>query len=326
MPTSPSNTSRTSRDLFAGIDGGGTKTHAVICDSRGKVLSEDRAGPSNPMRVGMREATREILAALVRACDKLNRTPDEIVSLTAGLAGVRRADLKLQMQASLASELPVPRINIFTDAEIALFATTAGKPGAVVISGTGSVCFGKNGNGESAVSGGWGPIAGDEGGGVSIARKALQAVARASDGRGPATRLSKLAADYFRAATPEDLIVAIYSPHTDYTKVAGFAASVIKAARAGDLVAAAIMDDAGHELGVSVCAVLKRLKLSRKKIRVGTVGGIFNAGELLTGALAAEIRKCSVLAELAKPSFTPGHAAALMAIDEHKGVNGSWLP
>ena len=45
---------------------------------------------------------------------------------------------------------------VVTDAEIALYATTLGKSGLVVIAGTGSVCLGKNDDGRSAISGGWG--------------------------------------------------------------------------------------------------------------------------------------------------------------------------
>lgn len=288
-------------------------------------MSEDRGGPSNPMRVGLGKAAEEIVASVVRACDRINRTTGEILSLTAGLAGVHRADLRSQMHRSLSASMPGPLITIHSDAEIALFATTAGEAGAVVISGTGSVCFGRNADGDMAFSGGWGPIAGDEGGGASIARKALQAVGRASDGRGPDTSLSELAADYFRAATPEDLIVAIYSPQTNHAKLSGFAACVIRAAREGDSVAREILADAGNELGIAVCAVLRRLGMTDSGVKVGTVGGIFNAGEFLMASLRESIGRCSRTARLTTPAFEPAHAAALMAIDAYYQSPSRWI-
>src|SRR2546430_4830476 len=66
-----------------------------------------------------------------------------------------------------------------------LFRSTDGAPGIVVISGTGSICVGVNRQGKHVFAGGWGPVAGDEGSGSWIARRALQAVAHATDERGP---------------------------------------------------------------------------------------------------------------------------------------------
>ena len=103
------------------------------------------------------------------------------------------ADLRQRVRESFIKRIGVKNVLVLTDAEIALYATTFGKSGLVVIAGTGSVCLGKNDAGKIAISGGWGPLAGDEGGGVGIAREALHAVAKASDGRGKATELSERA-------------------------------------------------------------------------------------------------------------------------------------
>jgi N-acetylglucosamine kinase-like BadF-type ATPase len=201
-----------------------------------------------------------------------------------------------------------------TDAEIALYATTLGKPGIVVIAGTGSVCLGKNASGKIAISGGWGPLAGDEGGGVGIAREALQAVAKASDGRGIPTELSKKASEYFRSSGPENLIVAIYSPQVDNTRIAGFAKSVVETALRGDAVASNIMSESGFELGIAACAVIESLGMKRQKVPVGCVGSVFKAGELLTKPMIDTIHTIAPKAFLTEPLMPPAHAAALMAL------------
>jgi N-acetylglucosamine kinase-like BadF-type ATPase len=209
--------------------------------------------------------------------------------------------------------LGIKNTTVLTDAEIALYATTRGKAGLVVIAGTGSICLGKNEKGEIAISGGWGPLAGDEGGGVGIAQTALHSVAKASDGRGIPTTLSDRAAEYFRASGPENLIVAIYSPQVDNTRIAGFAKYVVEAAQDGDAVAVDILNEAGSELGLAACAVIEKLGLKRSKVPIGCVGSVFNAGELLTKPMLEMVRTVAPKAFLTQPEMAPAHAAALMA-------------
>ncbi len=301
------------RQLFLGVDGGGTKTHIVLIRPDRTVACEAFAGPSNPLRVGVETAVGNILAAVNEACDVGGMTAGDIVAATLGLAGVRRADIRQRVRDSFRSRLRVPRVEVVTDAEIALYAVTGGDPGIVIIAGTGSICIGRNARGETAVAGGWGPLAGDEGGGVGIAREALQAVAKASDGRGIATVLSERAAEYFRAAGPENLIVAIYSPQVDNARVAGFAKLVVESAVAGDAVASDIIRQAGFELGIAGCAVIDKLRLDGK-FPVGCVGSLFKARDLLKGPMIETIHTVAPNAYLAEPEMPPARAAAIMAL------------
>jgi N-acetylglucosamine kinase-like BadF-type ATPase len=319
-----SNRKRKSHQIYLGVDGGGTKTHIALMNETGEVTCEGFAGPSNPLRVGVETAVANIIKAINEACDNGAVSRGDIVSATLGLAGVRRADLRQRVRESFQKRLGVRRTEVITDAEIALYASTLGKPGLVVIAGTGSICLGKNEEGKMAISGGWGPLAGDEGGGVGIAQQALHSVAKASDGRGEPTRLSQKAAEYFRASGPENLIVAIYSPQVDNSRIAGFARLVVETAQTGDPVAVEILQDAGRELGLAACAVIDKLKLGRRKIPIGCVGSVFNAGELLTEPMLEKVSECAPLAYLTQPLMPPAHAAALMAHNSAKnGRNGN---
>jgi len=304
--------------LFLGIDGGGTKTNAVLMNAANDVLAEGEAGPSNPLRVGVETAVANIIKATEDACDRGGLIANDISAVTLGLAGVRRRDIRERVRESFCKRLNIKNTTVVTDAEIALFGTTFGKPGLVVIAGTGSICLGKNEKGEMAISGGWGPLAGDEGGGAGIAQTALHTVAKASDGRGRKTALTEKAAEYFRASGPENLIVAIYSPQVDNLRIAGFARLVVETALDGDAVAIEILNDAGRELGVAACAVIKKLKLEKRKVPIGCVGSVFNAGKLLTETMLAVIRKTAPGAFLTEPLLKPSHAAAIMAHDSIK--------
>jgi len=74
------------------------------------------------------------------------------------------------------------------------------------------------------------------------------------------------------------------------------------------------LHDAGRELGLAACAVLKQLKLERQKVPIGCVGGIFHAGKLLTKPMLETIHKAAPNAYLTEPLMKPSHAAALMAL------------
>lgn len=323
MPNNPPKTKRriNSPNLYLGVDGGGTKTHIVLMNEAQEIVSEGFAGASNPLRVGIENAVSNIYKAIDEACDVGNRSRGDIVAATLGLAGVRRADIRKSVYDSFRNRLPLKKVQVFTDAEIALYGTTLGKLGLVIIAGTGSVCIGQDEDGKIAMAGGWGPIAGDEGGGAGIAKRGLQAIAKALDGRGKPTALSQAGLDYFRTSTPENMLVAIYSPQVDNARIAGFARFVVEAAQENDAIALEILNEAGHELGFAAVAVIKKLKLERKKVPIGYVGSIFKAGELLTDSLLETVHQTAPKAFLAEPKLIPAHAAAQMSFNKYR--NGS---
>jgi N-acetylglucosamine kinase-like BadF-type ATPase len=308
--------SKPTHNLYLGVDGGGTKTHVVLIDDKKNTIGEGFAGASNPLRVGVETAVKNIFMAIDKACDAANRSRGDIVSAQIGLAGVRREDLRYVIKKNIRERLKFRKIEVTTDAEIALFAATEGKEGLVIIAGTGSVCMGKNVKGESASAGGWGPIAGDEGGGAGISRRALQAIAKSSDGRGKPTKLSDYAVDYFRAGRLEDLSVAIYAPQVDNARIAGFAKFVVQAASENDEVAMEVIAEAGRELGIAAVAVIEKLKLKNRKFPIGKVGSIFKAGDLITKPLLEKVHELAPKAFIGETQKTPALAAAMMAFNQ----------
>ena len=309
-------TARTSasRRAVVGVDGGGTKTEAVILDARDQVLGQGIAGPSNPLRVGVANAAAAVREAIDKACSDGHVRREDIIAAQVGLAGARRLELSLRMREAL-SNLGIADVQVSGDADIALYgATTDGGPGVVVIAGTGSVCCGVNSRGRRVWAGGWGPIAGDEGGGAWIARRAIRAIAHASDGRGPKTSLMSAACNYFHVTTPDDLSTAIYAPTITNEWLAGFGKHVVDAAKAKDAVARDILSEGAKELGLMVAAVVRNLKLEHERFQVGYVGGVFNsAGELILALMREQLKQIAPNAFLAPTSFSPAVAAARMA-------------
>lgn len=306
---------RLARELVLGVDGGGTKTLAVIADSRQRVLGQGVAGPSNPLRVGIGNAADAIREAIDKACEAAAIERAEIMAAEIGLAGVRRGDLRKQMREALTG-LGIHSLEVVTDADIALFGATDGAPGLVVIAGTGSVCCGTNARGAHFCSGGWGPLMGDEGSGSWIARRALQAVAQGADGRGPKTALTEAALAYFKAATLDELALAIYAPSMTNDRIAGLCRHVIEAAQADDEIARSIVISAGRELGAAAAAVIRELRMNREKFQVAYVGGVYTAGALVLDPLREEVSRAAPAAFVAPPRIAPAIAAARMAREQ----------
>jgi N-acetylglucosamine kinase-like BadF-type ATPase len=306
-------TALAARALVLGVDGGGSKTRAVVADGAGEVvLGEGLSGPSNPLRVGVGEAVGAIRDAVDKACAAAGVRRVEIVAAEVGLAGVKRADIRERMRAGVA-ELGFKTVEVVTDADIALYGATDGKPGVVIIAGTGSVCCGINARGRRACAGGWGPVAGDEGSGSWIARRALQAVARATDGRARRTTLVEAACDYFNVAAADDLSTAVYAPSMTNARIAGFGGHVVKAAKRRDAAAREIVEEAGRELALAAAAVIRKLKMERERFQVAYVGGVFAAGGMILDPLTEELLRVAPKAFLAPPVLAPAEAAARMA-------------
>ncbi|PYS73446.1 MAG: hypothetical protein DMF69_04775 [Acidobacteria bacterium] len=75
-----------------GVDGGGTKTEAVIMDSNMRVVGEGRSGPSNPLRVGVTSAAAAVREAIDNACASAKIRRSDLYAAEVGLAGARRAE------------------------------------------------------------------------------------------------------------------------------------------------------------------------------------------------------------------------------------------
>ncbi len=296
-----------------GVDGGGSKTEAVIMDSDMRIIGEGRAGPSNPLRVGVTSAAAAVREAIDEACAAAKVRRSDLDAAEVGLAGARRRELRERMRETLLP-LGIRDIEVVTDADIALYGATDGAPGLVVIAGTGSICCGINARGKQLCAGGWGPIAGDEGAGAWIARRALRAIAYASDGRGPQTLLTEFACNYFHVSTADDLTTAIYAPTITNERIAGFGKDVVEAAKRKDEVAAQIILEGGIELGLAAVAVIRNLQMEKERFQIAYVGGVFRAaGEMILKPLRVEVAKAAPRAYFEPPHFSPAVAAARMA-------------
>ena len=301
--------------FLAGVDGGGTKTRSVITDSQFRVLGAAVAGPSNPLRVGVDRAVEAVVQALDGACSAVGIDRSQLAAMGIGLGGVRHAHHHQATSRALGRTLSTEAFVLVPDAEIALFGATGGKPGIVVIAGTGSVACGLNARGEVVYSGGWGPTFGDEGSGYDIARRALMAAAADVDGRGRPTALTAQICHWFAVSSPMELLSIIYRHDQPggSPQIASLAQLVVSVAEQGDPVAGEILRHAGTELGRAVVAVIQRLQMTRMAFRVAYVGSVFQAGELILKPLRQAVTTVAPRAWVTAPLYPPAVGAAMLA-------------
>jgi N-acetylmuramic acid 6-phosphate etherase len=296
---------------YVGVDGGGTKTYAVVTDETFRVLGEGRSGPSNSLSVGVDAAVRAVEEAVRLACHAAGVSPDDVDALGVALAGVRNPANHARTLEPLRARFPRRPLILVEDARAALAGATDLGPGVVVVAGTGSIAFGLSAGGQTAWSGGWGPTVDDEGSGFDIGRRALRAVVGEADGRGPRTSLTARVCQKFGVPAPEDLPAVIYERDRNrHREIAALARLVVEEAAAGDGVARAILERAGQELGETVTAVVKTLGLEGEAFPVAYVGGVFRAGAFVLDALRAAVTAVAPGARLVEPLFDPAVGAA----------------
>ncbi len=300
--------------VVLGVDGGGTKTHAVVADTTGAVLGFATTGGSNWEMVGLDGAGASVSEAALGALRAAGASPDQLSASAFGLAGLDwESDLpRLEGAAIAPMRLPGPRA-VVNDSFIALRAGTSRPWGVVVIAGTGTVAAGRNHAGEVFRTLGLGPEFGDWGSASDVALEAVRAVARAYTGAATATTLTELLCERLGAATAVDLLERLSRSELD---AQGVAPLVTRAAETGDAVARDIVERAGSALGDSAALVARRLGIEDDQFEVVLAGGLFRStSPLLESALEVAVRRVAHRAVLRRLDAPPVVGAALMAME-----------
>ncbi|MDI3547802.1 MAG: hypothetical protein PWR10_1454 [Halanaerobiales bacterium] len=312
--------------IYGGIDAGGTSTKCILVSEESQVLAEVKTGPANYHVVGLTRAVSEVKRAVEAACREAEINRIDILGI--GLAGTgRQKDIKVFREALLSLDR-ANQIFITDDGEIAVLGAHAGRPGLVVIAGTGSIVYGLSEDGKTIRAGGWGPILGDEGSGFWIGLKALQMIIKAKEGRAEKTSLidpvlKKLVIGSLR----EELIPFIYQQRLPRKEIASLAPLVVRAMKRGDRVARDIIEEGLQELCISVRSVageLRQISASyrlQKKVKVALTGGLFSDPfiyDLFSEKLMDLSRKHSDSYEywVIRPLYSPVYGAVFFGLKE----------
>ena len=266
--------------LFLGVDGGQSSTTVLIGDESGQILGAGKAGPCNHAGAaeGRLRFERAVNEGLHAACARagLDAATVRFESACFGMSG--GPDDK---QAILAATLRADHLTVTTDAAIALSGATTSGQGIAVIAGTGSIAFGRNAEGLTARTGGWGYVFGDEGSGFDMARQALRAALRMEEGWGPPTGLRQALLDATGSRNANQVLHLFYTSEWPRSRVAALAPLVDAAAAEGDAVAMVILNRAAVELAMLVAAIRSQLWKPGDPVDVAYIGGVFHSRTVL---------------------------------------------
>lgn len=260
---------------FVGVDGGGTRSRAVVLGPDGRELGR-LEGPPALVRQTTLDDSAGVVAALVRDALAAAGATTPATGLVAGLAGSGRPELRARLTNAIAEAAVARSVEIVTDADVAFFDAFGSGAGIILIAGTGSMARGRTADGRVARAGGWGERLGDEGSGWAVGLAGVQAVARAADGRAAATDLAPRLLAALGLASPDELIG--WAASASKAQVAALAPVVVAAADAGDTVAAEIVGRAVRELTDAVEAVRRGLEPWSSTPAVALTGGLVAPG------------------------------------------------
>jgi glucosamine kinase len=275
--------------IVIGVDGGGTRTRVLVADEQGReIVSTEGAGSA--VRPGEAERSADLIAALVRdalAASDMNHVTPKV--LCVGVAGVGRDAERQALWQALAARDVAEEIVVHADATVALDDAFGEGPGVLLIAGTGSVCFGRGPTGAFARCGGWGPIAGDEGSGGWIGRRALSVVTAAADGREPETALTGAILTAAQVNEVSELVG--WAASAGPGDLATLAPVVLSVAEGGDLRANALVTIGVEELMLHIRTLARQLFVDeRAAVPVALAGGLMARGSLLRKRLEHRLK------------------------------------
>ena len=249
--------------ILLGVDGGGSKTAALIAslDDAGQIhiLGQGRGGPSNLRLAGKEQSLASLNKAVDEALLEANLQGQTVDYAVLALAGSSFSDVRDEVSAWAQQRNLSSHFEIIHDAQPVLASGAVNGRGIALIVGTGSVAVGVNAKGEAATLGGWGHWFGDKGSGFDLASKALSAVAEAADGVGPPTIMSELVLARLGISNPRKILQQVSANGDVRRAVAALAPIVLEAAAQQDVLAIEIISNAIGEAVKLVAAVSKKL-------------------------------------------------------------------
>lgn len=299
---------------YMGIDGGGSKTYALLCDEHGNVLGKGRSGNGNH-QTGARRAAASISAAAFGALAEAGLQLSDIRHAYLGLAGAdRKTDYDILHP--MIRSIGFMHYTISGDPMIGLRAGTSRPCGVALICGTGTNAAGRSREGRHYQCGGFDYMYGDFGGGGALNIEVFRTVLRAWDGREAPTLLTEPLLKLLGYAQVEDM----FNDFLDHGKSVPLDAArlLFPAAAEGDAAALAILHRQGVELGKAAAAVIHRLGMETEVFDVVLAGSLLTRGDRgwIRGPIEQAVHHAAPNASVVTLTTEPVVGAVWSALEE----------
>jgi N-acetylglucosamine kinase-like BadF-type ATPase len=295
-----------------GVDGGTTKTVALVANEQGEIIGAARGGGSNWSGEDV-EIPMQVVADVSReALKKAGLSGNEIAAGVFTLAGADWPEDHTRREAVLSRASIAQKVIVKNDSFGGLRAGLTRPYGMVLAVGTGMNAAVITPQGQEWAFGYY-----ETGGGsYSIADAAFTAVLRAEDGRGQPTLLTRLVLERLGYPTVEAMLRARVLGQIDYSKYFSLTPLVFEAAQAGDGVAAGILVQQGQVLAEYITAMARRFEMCSLVFDVVLAGGVFKGvGPILVDTLTQEIHRVVPQAQVVRAPREPSVGSVLLAYD-----------
>ncbi|MCA1060657.1 hypothetical protein LCL96_17105 [Rossellomorea aquimaris] len=266
-----------------GIDAGGTKVQGLVMNMDKTILFQSLSGHGNPS-VSYEEALRN-LSSVVQQCLE-HSASDGVTHIVIGMAGGGSGNLSQRIQAELSRMTSLPII-LLNDATLAYFSLIGNRDGVMTIAGTGSICYGRNGN-QEGTTGGWGHLIGDEGSAYHLAIQASKQIADEWDCGIPLSPLSRSLLNEINAKDAKGLKGFIYA--SSKGEIAQLTKVIHKEAEAGDGSALHLLQTAGEQLARQTVALIEKLQIDSKPI-IALKGSVLEKNPVVQSSFKETILK-----------------------------------
>jgi len=257
---------------YIGIDAGGTKAIAVLTDAKLRILARERFEGMNVSQMNPNTVSRLLQQIIDDLTYRAGMLPYHIGLTILAAAGAGEAKTREEVEYACHGRMPERKVKVITDAEAALAGAFVGGAGIVLISGTGSIAWGKDDRGRIVRAGGYGYLLGDEGSGFWLGREALRRCLAAHH-RGETTALAGKICEIWQLSDIAKAVTIVYSAEKPAGKIAELAPLVFESYEAGDPLSVEILQEAGKKLAELVETTVKGLSLA-SPIKVNLTGGI----------------------------------------------------
>jgi N-acetylglucosamine kinase-like BadF-type ATPase len=303
---------KSSQSAVLGIDGGGTRSLAVAVGLNGQTMATAEAGSLNFFGAGLAEARRN-LERLVKSIERQLPAKTRITRVVVGCAALFADATDEESEALCRGILPGARTRVMSDCQTAWFGATLGRPGVVMVAGTGSIVLAQSGTGKLCRVGGWGHILGDEGSAYWIALESVKAAIAASEGRGPNTTLVRSVREWFAVRQLTELVPIIHQPGFAKDKFAALSGFLAGSRAPSDTIFHRICRRAGEALARQTLAAARAAGMKMKMLPVHLVGGVVEKNSLVRQSLIAALKKKRGV-RVSRPALSPVLGAAALAL------------
>ncbi len=276
------------RPFILGIESGGTRTDTLLVDTHGKKIHHATFGPGNVRLLGDR--------ALVRLLKRIAKQFPKPDAVGLGMAGARNKNDHTRVRAAVAKIWKNTPCHVTHDMEIALGSRK--NTAVLVLSGTGSCCFGRDNGGRTTKIGGWGHILGDKGSGFEIGLRGLKAVVFYFDRDRTWSNLGKRLLAATTCNEPDDLIDWVAQANKE--AIAALAVEVFAASKQRDLIARDIFEGAVSTLTKDAINCAKKLVAKDEMVEFVLAGGVLRNQPAFAKAVGSNIQRHWPKAEITK--------------------------